>query len=874
MKLDTSGKRFSGSCPDFQPDSISKHVARKNSYTMFLQSLTSSYLEYKADTNSVAQWLASTAIKYGYPKDLLLGTNQQQQVQQPSRRLKGKARKLAREATAEKPQNSAAPANEQQNIPRHIIAIKEFTTLAEYIAGRTNPPVRVPGTFISAIDRAISVRRSHGLEAAALQPDTPETRDSNESHGFFIGVLQRVRDVLRPRMLTEQTGVQVSTEDQLTEDAQRLANKFEGLEVEEPSETFLQAPDVTVPKKEIEKPDAIYEAERLQDMEEAMLSFTLLIQDYNELRRVLMHTWNLYGIGMYSLVAVALTTNTALDLARSMEEDIKPLLAKHGGSERLLQLYYLGLCFQKGEDQAFRERPGDGMNFEMYEESKNIYWPTYQLLQAFAKLVDNRHLPEYKPGFFGTYDPALDRSTLGPREKFREDQQVFMEVLPEFAYLCFKTDRKPPEDELTRGLREVFMTHEIPYWVIFASQVFLDIHHVLRGKVDRGYNDLCRIATEIDGHIEDNQEFHKSLRVDTWPRENDLVLKQLQNDIKNHVMNDPIQKAKIRLKRSPGEPFLLHKWHPLYCGMWAYNIQAWYQDIGITFVGAWGSALYAYHFYNALKQERLIEHEWKDMELFKKLHGESVFPGGPPTTPHDYFKRYSLSMGYSASSFARNRRQTSRPEASKKGPKGFEPSTPVMETFRERFCHGSGQSNLTKQDLERILAESKWVNEKNSQRKGKKRQSLEAHGQQSQAPDSLLLLRNAIQAEHVAFTFEYLVFHKDCWTLLRRLKDACAETLNRIHGVGWLEQENQLPFTVGWIFMGAAKAQTVEMQMALGSSGRVVSKLLLEGATAYNDFIHDGFGESVVHEQILYLADHGVTEGDQDTTDDSDDSDS
>lgn len=84
---------------------------------MIFWSSKSSYLEYKANTNSVAQWLASTAIKYGYPIDLLIGTKPLQ-LQQPSKRLKGKARKLAREATAETAQNGARQtANEQQNIP-------------------------------------------------------------------------------------------------------------------------------------------------------------------------------------------------------------------------------------------------------------------------------------------------------------------------------------------------------------------------------------------------------------------------------------------------------------------------------------------------------------------------------------------------------------------------------------------------------------------------------------------------------------------------------------------------------------------------------------------------------------------------------------
>jgi hypothetical protein len=133
----------------------------------------------------------------------------------------------------------------------------------------------------------------------------------------------------------------------------------------------------------------------------------------------------------------------------------------------------------------------------MYEDTKSIYWPTYQLLQAFAQLVDNRHLPQYKPNIYGHYVPTSDRSAKSSREKFQEDQQILMEALPEFCYLCLRTTKMPAEDELTRGLREMFRTREIPFWLVFATQVFLDIHHELRDQVNRGYNELHNTARVI-----------------------------------------------------------------------------------------------------------------------------------------------------------------------------------------------------------------------------------------------------------------------------------------------------------------------------------------------------------------------------------------
>lgn len=88
-----------------------------------------------------------------------------------------------------------------------------------------------------------------------------------------------------------------------------------------------------------------------------------------------------------------------------------------------------------------------------------------------------------------------------------------------------------------------------------------------------------------------------------------------------------------------------------------------------------------------------------------------------------------------------------------------------METFRSRFCNGSGQTNVTMQDLDRFLAQLKWVKEQHSlstTQKQDNKQSPEGQRQRSTTTHSILLLRDAIQAEHVPFTFDYLIFHAEC----------------------------------------------------------------------------------------------------------------
>ncbi|KAJ0128328.1 Inversin [Fusarium oxysporum f. sp. albedinis] len=68
--------------------------------------LLGTYQQYKADTNSVAAWPASTAKACGCPADLLTSNMKQTSQQKVAGRLKGKARK---DAKKKKPAQSTAP---------------------------------------------------------------------------------------------------------------------------------------------------------------------------------------------------------------------------------------------------------------------------------------------------------------------------------------------------------------------------------------------------------------------------------------------------------------------------------------------------------------------------------------------------------------------------------------------------------------------------------------------------------------------------------------------------------------------------------------------------------------------------------------------
>jgi hypothetical protein len=269
--------------------------------------------------------------------------------------------------------------------------------------------------------------------------------------------------------------------------------------------------------------------------------------------------------------------------------------------------------------------------------------------------------------------------------------------------------------------------------------------------------------------------------------------------------------------------------------------------------------MYAGHLYHAVRNEKLLSQQWRDMELVTFLQGpENFFVGDVPRTAEEYLKEFCLSMGYSAAAFAKNRRK-GRLEASNKGPKGLVELAPVAQMFKDRYCHGSGRVDLTVQDLKKILDASSWeeeVGEDNgtanvdentlviSRNQAPKNRSWEVH---QQLPVTRLLesLRNALQGETLEFTFDYLLMHRFCWMLLRQLRESCDKGLRNIFGPGYLEKENQLPFTVGYIFMAATDTKKLDGLLSEKRTDVVTSVLMKQAASVIEGMITAGAGDFV-----------------------------
>lgn len=140
---------------------------------MLSPGLVSTYQQHKLDTTVIASWLAATAKQHGYEGQLAKPTGESV----PSWRLKGKARKLAKQKqaamSAMKSGSGLCPMPEA----KHVLAVRDFVPLAQFISSKLEtvpspdePKVEIPLRVKKSLERTIRARKASVLYFGEAQP--------------------------------------------------------------------------------------------------------------------------------------------------------------------------------------------------------------------------------------------------------------------------------------------------------------------------------------------------------------------------------------------------------------------------------------------------------------------------------------------------------------------------------------------------------------------------------------------------------------------------------------------------------------------------------------------------------------------------------
>ncbi|CAN9087717.1 unnamed protein product [Alternaria alternata] len=341
-------------------------------------------------------------------------------TEQKSQRLKGKARKTAKQVTA--PQNGS---DKQTSKPKYTLAVKDFISLSEHIAGVTDKTVEIPEYFDVALNRVISVRSSFSTKLEAAGEAVNQASDSR--HNFFVTVLEKVRESLKP--LTKSNALDLSSIKNATPRAggdrarqSELRNLFEVLDVYEPSAEFLAAPDVVPSPSPVELE---YTVEQPTDsIIEAFMAMTMLVNDLSRLRAEIADLWARHNTGELDLPTVSVATNAAIELAHSMEDEVYPLMKFLVETVPFHELYWTGICKQAGLDALTPQSPphADDYNFQVYDIADALFINSRNALLVF--------LAKFQPpimsynGKWGPFDKNARQPPQTNREKYARDKST------------------------------------------------------------------------------------------------------------------------------------------------------------------------------------------------------------------------------------------------------------------------------------------------------------------------------------------------------------------------------------------------------------------------------------------------------------------
>ncbi|KIV82571.1 hypothetical protein PV11_04672 [Exophiala sideris] len=796
---------------------------------MLPEYLTTSYRRSKQDTDYLATWLATTAKQCGFiiesRQPALPSTDEYQ-------KLKGRARTLARRA-AQEDGGSTTNVGQDTGMRKQIytVAIKEFVPMARRVAACVKPVIKVPKRFANVLERAISMRKQ--ISAAVINGQDPtiprnaEAQCSDSQHSYFVNILEQVRDVLG-------IGVPVDPETDAmgqgscntnSKPETDFVNIFECLDIEEPLEE-PEDQDKAPAGKTKQPPQAlslVYKTETISDFYESSFAFSCLLRDLKQMRDTVKQTWIGFKNNKYDVVTAALTANTAMELARRLEEDMDGFAA-HGGPAIFLEAFHLTGWGQLWAMSGMSKLSGKEIEAAGYELDTDLFWSTYKQLEWYVDTfaensdADRKRLIVYtSPGQHGSYEPLRDRSKLSPSEKIQEDHFLLGDILPDLSIwaLLRRGMGIPGDDELTRGFCQVSETGKLPLWFVFASQIFLDVHHILREEVERGYEILFVVSRRLAKSIIDNFKYQEEVLHQELPSHIDTGFAGLLKYIEAHSQLDPIDDFRTRFVDHMPQLSVLNveknhmlKMHPILCGLKVFTIRAKYRELSLQLANSQPHILACAHLHNALYREGLVYDQWKDMTYFMTSQDrDCLFAGNPPTEAIDYHSRYSLAvLGHSASNYARNRRTPANIAMSATGSRNIKPQTPLLDMFVDRYCEDK-TTNLRPQDIIQILGVSRWASTVLTKKQAENWPSaplangrdMQVHmlvpksaknplgdqstlNQKSSVSELLRNLRGSLYAENISMSFDYLLLHHHSTRLLHTINNETGDLVRNLLG--------------------------------------------------------------------------------------------
>lgn len=177
-----------------------------------------------------------------------------------------------------------------------------------------------------------------------------------------------------------------------------------------------------------------YESETADTASERFLAFLALGRDLNALRQQVKSLWKAYANREMSLTSLAIATNTAIALARTIEEGVSHMFKLDRHTNGMLEKLSTTICIMSGLPMG---RSLDGsypLDIRLYEAMNLCMINALLFLSGWAESAGDDATSSYN-GSYGWYDKMVPYESLSDQKKFEADRAHILELLPEFDRL-------------------------------------------------------------------------------------------------------------------------------------------------------------------------------------------------------------------------------------------------------------------------------------------------------------------------------------------------------------------------------------------------------------------------------------------------------
>ncbi|KAI1779167.1 hypothetical protein F4818DRAFT_455312 [Hypoxylon cercidicola] len=625
--------------------------------------LPSSYKKYKDDTNVFTTWLDRTAKDCGY-----ISKEKNRPEPAPFVRHTADAQGLG--------------PDEAPLVPDSITTVKYAVSTQDMIAQADAiynhiPKIYMPYTVKAHLKQAIDARQrcSAWYEKAE---DGAMGYDSG-GHRFFITMLQdallKLSDHKDPPNVTNEPAAKKLFAPDTNTDTIKMENRFSHLNIEDADQTHHPTPTETSPITTQQTPhDTIDEFELEEDkkIEEAFAVFCFF-EDLHRMRERLRKTWKDCESGEINILTATAVTQASILVSSRAERELcstffpdEPVDGCYGTLSRMMVTEE---TLEHPEKQAL-----------VYHFDESIFLPTARAITSLIRGYNLAHKMETRwpvPMFSLRLESSnvLDDMNIIDRNRLESDNQILCQLLQDLLLVehGLQNDARY-EDIFLRALRPALGGQNYSTTVVFASRILLDI--IETSKNLRKYASLLTFAGEYVSNSTDPTG-------SKWPLSEAKTLTAVNQTIRR--IRHPVITSQKRFYReqyiSSGMSQLYSIWakkegrelsmiepaeeddflvinDPMFSGSIMLKLLVEYQEAGLALANYHMAIFVVSHIYNALRQLKMLDHEWPLMERIIELHKRALFAGDIPRETNTMADRiyYRLNLADNQKLFRENRK--------------------------------------------------------------------------------------------------------------------------------------------------------------------------------------------------------------------------